>query len=70
MGFHHPSMEAVNFPKALSHYIRTCHTFDFLVLMGYAGLYRHLHTAFVSNAFHICRGELSFHMNGMTQEIC
>lgn len=47
MAFHHPGMEAVKFSKALSHYVRTCHTPDFLVLMGYAGLYNHLHKAFV-----------------------
>lgn len=45
MAFHHPSMEAVNFSKALSHYIRICHSLDFLVLMGHAGLYNHLHKA-------------------------
>lgn len=67
MAFHHPSMEALNFSKALSHYIGTCH---FLVLMGYAGLHNHLHQAFVSNAFHIYCGDLPIHMNRTTQATC
>lgn len=66
----HYSMEAVNFSKTLHHYLRICHTLDFLVLMGYAGLHNHLHKAFVSNTFHIYCGYFPSHMNRTMQATC
>jgi len=70
MAFHRPSMEAVNFSKVLSHYIRTRLTLDFSVLMGYAGLYNHLHKAFVSKSLYIYWGDLPILLNTTTQATC